>query len=1031
MSFRGFRVVLFDLEKAHLLFDVDKMPTYFLTCVDELLRVKMNLTRKATMKANLLLSSLCLVLSAANCFASDPVTYHAEYSLIANPLDNGLGNHLNDIINNNVVPPLPDGCCLSKWVNGTAVPTWEQSVYNLALNKWIPNNTLSPGEGAWLYNPSGAGTAYVITYNGSNLGQRSTAVSYTSGNPYLFGAQGDSPNCVDYAGLTGGNIPANLTKVYSWDEFSGYHISTYFAASSSWVGGAPSICIGHSVWIVYPGSTGVPSLPACSPCPPPINDECSAAIQVFAGPCAAAGTTVCATPSVSGSIPAPCGLSAAAPDVWYYFKPVCDGVVTIDTIGLCLGQSAAFDTVLSVYTGACGSLVTVACNNDAGGVCNPQSRVTFTGNHLLTYYIRVAGKVVASGEFRLNIIAPAAPPSNDDCAGAIALTSGSPAALGSTECATPSPSGSIPVPCGSSVNSRDLWYTFTPTCTGPVTIDTCGNLPCPLPPGTFDTVLSVYTGVCGSLTTVACNNNGGAGCGNRSRVTFTGNALVTYYIRVAGAGAAVRGRFRLNISSPSPTVPLNDLCSSATPIGNGTHAFNTCLATPDSTPTGCQPNNDVWFLYTPTCNGTVWINTCNSSFDTMLAVYSGLTGTPATDCNTLTYIDCNDNASTGPCGSPNSFLTVPVTASTPYYIRVGGAAGATGAGKLNVQGPFPPVPTCSAPSGPLFTRVFKIMGPGNGTHWSWSIGIPCCVNIEDIDVTGVTTSNPDVLAQTFATSINNACPLGRVVAVAYNITANPGLLGVTVSSCSSSATPFIFRVGIPFAAQSDQCVVASGNNLPTSGACSFNPEIIELPLSGNDFNTNSLDDALDIMNGASADLNLNGIPDEVEPCVGLQLATVPESQIVELGTNVTFSVSATGTEPLSYQWNLAEIALVDGGNISGANSNVLSIQNISLADLGDYTVTITNACDSVTTLPVTLSQKTAGPPILRPALIDGNFGFAFNGEMEVVYVIEYTDDLASTSWTELETVTGYGQEVEITDSAPLPSARFYRVRPLP
>src|SRR5205823_4008548 len=126
-----------------------------------------------------------------------------------------------------------------------------------------------------------------------------------------------------------------------------------------------------------------------------------------------------------------------------------------------------------------------------------QSTVTFNGTGGVTYRIRVAGWAGSSGNFRLNVIGGNTPPSNDNCANPIAVTAGSPAACGSTICATASTNGSIPAPCGASASAPDVWYTFTSPCGGLVTIDTCGL--CTGQASSFDTVLSVYTGACGAL----------------------------------------------------------------------------------------------------------------------------------------------------------------------------------------------------------------------------------------------------------------------------------------------------------------------------------------------------------------------------------------------------------------------------------------------------------------------------------------------------------------------------------------------------
>ncbi len=69
-----------------------------------------------------------------------------------------------------------------------------------------------------------------------------------------------------------------------------------------------------------------------------------------------------------------------------------------------------------------------------------------------------------------------------------------------------------------------------------VTFDTCG--------ADFDSVLSVYTGTCGALTEVACNDDS---CGQQSSITFTNVTVGTHYIiRIAGWNGA-RGNGTLNI----------------------------------------------------------------------------------------------------------------------------------------------------------------------------------------------------------------------------------------------------------------------------------------------------------------------------------------------------------------------------------------------------------------------------------------------------------------------------------------------------
>src|SRR5262249_55952998 len=68
----------------------------------------------------------------------------------------------------------------------------------------------------------------------------------------------------------------------------------------------------------------------------------------------------------------------------------------------------------------------------------------------------------------------------------------------------------------------------------------------------------------------------------------------------------------------------------------------------------------------------------------------------------------------------------------------------------------------------------------------------------------------------------------------------------------------------------------------------------------------------------------------------------PTDQSVECGGSVSLTVTASGDEPLTYQWQR------NGVNISGATSSTLSIVNASAANAGSYTVVVGTAAVSPT-----------------------------------------------------------------------------------
>ncbi|HZV36851.1 MAG TPA: immunoglobulin domain-containing protein, partial [Verrucomicrobiae bacterium] len=83
--------------------------------------------------------------------------------------------------------------------------------------------------------------------------------------------------------------------------------------------------------------------------------------------------------------------------------------------------------------------------------------------------------------------------------------------------------------------------------------------------------------------------------------------------------------------------------------------------------------------------------------------------------------------------------------------------------------------------------------------------------------------------------------------------------------------------------------------------------------------------------------------------------TSPAGQTNYAGKNVTLSVTATGNPPLSYQWQKGGSNLSNGGNISGATTNVLTIYPAAPSNSGNYQVVVTNNSGSATSTVATVS----------------------------------------------------------------------------
>ena len=99
-----------------------------------------------------------------------------------------------------------------------------------------------------------------------------------------------------------------------------------------------------------------------------------------------------------------------------------------------------------------------------------------------------------------------------------------------------------------------------------------------------------------------------------------------------------------------------------------------------------------------------------------------------------------------------------------------------------------------------------------------------------------------------------------------------------------------------------------------------------------------------LLTSSTATLTVNTAP---------SITQQPVSQVACDGTQVTFSVTAGGTTPLSYQWRKNLI------NIPGATLDTFTIPAVSVADEGDYDIVVTNLCGSVTSVTAVLTIDVA------------------------------------------------------------------------
>jgi alpha-tubulin suppressor-like RCC1 family protein len=107
-----------------------------------------------------------------------------------------------------------------------------------------------------------------------------------------------------------------------------------------------------------------------------------------------------------------------------------------------------------------------------------------------------------------------------------------------------------------------------------------------------------------------------------------------------------------------------------------------------------------------------------------------------------------------------------------------------------------------------------------------------------------------------------------------------------------------------------------------------------------------------VANGCGAGVNTIAVGLNVKTSPAI--TTQPTSVTKCAGEAASFTVVASGTAPLSYQWKLGT------ADISGANSATYPITSVQAANVGSYTCVVTNGCGTgATSLAATLTMNSA------------------------------------------------------------------------
>jgi hypothetical protein len=333
--------------------------------------------------------------------------------------------------------------------------------------------------------------------------------------------------------------------------------------------------------------------------------------------------------------------------------------------------------------------------------------------------------------------------------------------------------------------------------------------------------------------------------------------------------------------------------------------------------------HSAWLSWTAPSVGTCTMDTLNSTFDTVLAVYTNRP-TGGQSVSNLVRVTSNDDIDDFTLQSGVSFTTV---AGTTYFIAVDGyGTGAGSFGKIAFHLNFVSL-------SPLITTQ-----PQNATI------------------------NPGGSA-TFTVVASGPAPLR------YQWYFNNGVL--------TAATNASLTVSNATSANQGNYVAVVSNN---SGSVTSSPAV----------------------------LTVRSAPTITGPV---------QQQIVDPGSNVTFTVTASGTTPMSFQWRF------NGTVISGATTGTLLRNNVQHTNGGVYSVTVANSVGQASSQ----AELYVRPTIVSlPALSNNVVRLTINGTPGKRYSVDISTNIVN--WIPLGNVTNNAVQSSFQDSTLSAPNRTYRAR---
>lgn len=240
--------------------------------------------------------------------------------------------------------------------------------------------------------------------------------------------------------------------------------------------------------------------------------------------------------------------------------------------------------------------------------------------------------------------------------------------------------------------------------------------------------------------------------------------------------------------------------------------------------------------------------------------------------------------------------------------------------------------------------VFTVMAAGSGLTFQWRNGTVNLINGGSIS--GVTTPTLNInLTGTINTSANYNVIVNGLCAPGFTSTnmsllvnPSPTIVGTVASQTVCEGSPVSFSIdangtGITYQWRNGLVNLVNAGTISgvTTASLTINPA--STVDASNNYNVIVTGACAPNFTSANISLVVNSSPTLIVQAV---------SQTICAGSLVSFNTSANGTG-LTYQWKNGAVALVDGENISGANSPTLTISPVNTGNVSQlYNLVVSN-----------------------------------------------------------------------------------------